>query len=65
VERSGCTRLSDEEIAIAAILERTGLWCRDEAEAAYPVAAACHDHLLSLAINESAATGGPLHVSPL
>jgi predicted dehydrogenase len=59
------SRLSDEEIAIATILERTGLWCRDEGPAPYPLADACHDHLLSLAINESAATGAPVSVTPL
>lgn len=58
-------RLSDEEIAISTILERTGLWCRNEGEAPYPLADACHDHLLSLAINESARTGSPVSVSPL
>jgi len=58
-------RLSDEEIAIATILERTGRWCRDEDEAPYPLADACHDHLLSLAIDESARTGATVSVTPL
>ncbi|GHJ44349.1 hypothetical protein Cs7R123_16910 [Catellatospora sp. TT07R-123] len=50
-------RLSDEEIAIASILEATGRWCRDEAEPPYPLADACQDHLISLAIDESVRTG--------
>lgn len=58
-------RLSDEEIAIASILERTGLWCRDEAGPPYPLADACHDHLVSLAIDESAQTGADVRVTPL
>jgi predicted dehydrogenase len=58
-------RLSDEEIAIASILDGTGLWCRDEGPAPYPLADACHDHLVSLAINESAASGSPVSVTPI
>ncbi|MBV1853160.1 Gfo/Idh/MocA family oxidoreductase [Catellatospora sp. NEAU-YM18] len=50
-------RLSDEEIAIASILEATGRWCRDAGEPPYPLAQACQDHLISLAIDESARTG--------
>lgn len=50
-------RLSDEEIAIATILEATGRWARGQAEAPYPLAQACQDHLISLAIDESARTG--------
>jgi predicted dehydrogenase len=53
-------RLSDEEIAIASILEATGRWSRDEGEAPYPLAEACQDHLLGLAISESASTGLPV-----
>jgi predicted dehydrogenase len=58
-------RLSDEEIAIATLLERMGLWVREEGEAPYPLADACHDHLLSLAIDESARTGETVHVEGL
>ncbi|MEU8077973.1 Gfo/Idh/MocA family oxidoreductase [Catellatospora citrea] len=55
-------RLSDEEIAIATILEATGRWARGEAEAPYPLAQACQDHLISLAIDESARTGQTVEV---
>lgn len=53
-------RLSDEDIAIATILERTGAWARDGGPAPYPLALACQDHLLALAIEESAASGRPV-----
>ncbi len=50
-------RLSDEDIAIATMLERTVRWRRGEGPAPYPLAEACQDHLIALAIEESAATG--------
>jgi predicted dehydrogenase len=49
--------LSEDDIAVAALLEATGAWARDEAPAPYPLAEACQDHLISLAIGESARTG--------
>ena len=53
-------RLSDEEIAIATLLERTLRGGTGRGEAPYPLAQACQDHLLSLAIDEAGATGGPV-----
>lgn len=50
-------RLMDEEIAIASILTATAAWSRDEGPEPYPLAQACQDHLLSLAIEQSAETG--------
>jgi predicted dehydrogenase len=50
-------RLMDEEIAIASILTATAAWVRDQGPAPYPLAEACQDHLLGLAIEESAAKG--------
>lgn len=50
-------RLMDEEIAIATILTATGAWARDEGPAPYPLADACQDHLVSLAVEEAAERG--------
>jgi predicted dehydrogenase len=51
------SRLSDEEIAIATLLERTGAWRRGEQPPPYPLAQACQDHLLALAVEQSVSTG--------
>jgi hypothetical protein len=53
-------RLSDEELAVAALLEQTLRWRRGEAEPPYPLAEGCQDQLLSLAIGEAAAGGLPV-----
>lgn len=55
-------RLSDEEIAIATILEATGDWVREQGPAPYPLAQACQDHAVSLSIDESARTGALVEV---
>jgi predicted dehydrogenase len=49
--------LSDDDLAVADIAERTGAWARGEAPPPYPLAEGCQDHLISLAIEESTATG--------
>ncbi len=54
-------RLADEEVAIADLLLRTGSWVRDATPPPYPLAQACQDHLLGLAIAEAAATGTTVH----
>jgi predicted dehydrogenase len=53
-------RLMDEEIAIATLLAATAAWVRDEGPEPYPLAEACQDHLISLAIDRSAETGAPV-----
>ena len=53
-------RLMDEEIAIASILTATAAWAGGEAPAPYPLAQACQDHLVALAIDRAAATGAPV-----
>jgi predicted dehydrogenase len=49
--------LSEDDIAVAAIVEATGAWARDEGPEPYPLAQGCQDHLLGLAIEESLRTG--------
>jgi predicted dehydrogenase len=57
------TRLSEDDIAVAAILEATGAWARDEGPPPYPLAQGCQDHAISLAIGESARTGQDVRVT--
>jgi predicted dehydrogenase len=56
-------RLSDEEIAIATMLTRMAAWRRGEAESPYPLADACQDHFLGLAIEQSVLSGAPVTTS--
>jgi hypothetical protein len=49
-------RLMDEEIAIAQLMCQMADWLDGKAEAPYPLAEACQDHVISLAIDESIAT---------
>ncbi|HEY4420545.1 MAG TPA: Gfo/Idh/MocA family oxidoreductase [Pseudonocardia sp.] len=57
------TRLSEDDIAVAAFLEATGAWARDEGPEPYPLAQGCQDHAIALAIGESARTGHDVRVS--
>ncbi len=50
-------RLMDEEIAIASMLTGMASWTRGEGPAPYPLAEACQDHLVSLAVDEAVSTG--------
>jgi hypothetical protein len=50
-------RFSEDDLAVADILERTGAWARGEAPEPYPLAEALQDHLLSVAIQDAAAGG--------
>ena len=52
----GC-RLSEDDIGVATLLERTGAWARDEGPEPYPLAEGLQDHLISVAIEESLASG--------
>lgn len=56
------TRLSEDDIAVASLLELTGEWARGDGPEPYPLADACQDHLLGLAIGESARTGVDVRV---
>ena len=50
-------RLMDEEIAIASLMLATAAWARDDGPPPYPLAQASQDHLVALAVEESAASG--------
>jgi predicted dehydrogenase len=56
-------RLSDEEIAILTLLVATAAWSRDEGPAPYPLAEACQDHALALAVDESVAAARPVELA--
>ncbi|MFI7601959.1 Gfo/Idh/MocA family protein [Actinoplanes sp. NPDC049681] len=49
-------RWSDEEIAIATLLDATAAWVRGTAPAPYPLADGAQDHLIALAVEEAATT---------
>lgn len=53
-------RLADEDIAIGTLLARMTDWCRGDGEPPYPLADASQDHLIALAIEESARSGRPV-----
>lgn len=50
-------RFSEDDLAVADLLAATGAWRRDEGPPPYPLAEACADHQISLAIGESIRTG--------
>lgn len=56
------TRLSEDDIAVAAILEAAGAHVRGEGPDPYPLADACQDHAIGLAIEESARTATDVRV---
>jgi predicted dehydrogenase len=56
-------RLSEDDLGIAEILYRTGLYARGEGPAVYSLADGCQDHLLSLAIDEAVQTAQPVTVA--
>ena len=49
-------RLSEDDLAVAAILVEAARWGRGEGPAPYPLADGLQDHLLALAVEESART---------
>lgn len=53
-------RLADDDVAVAHLLDRTGAWVRGDAPPPYPLADGIQDHLLGLAVEESARTGEPV-----
>ena len=57
-------RWTDDELAIATLLTRMAAWVDGAGPAPYPLAEACTDQLLALAITESAETDQPVRVDP-
>ena len=57
------TRFSEDDLAVADHLVAAGAWARGEAEGPYPLAQACQDHALGLAIEESARTRTEVRVA--
>ena len=53
-------RWMDEEIAIGTLLDATATWVRGEGPEPYPLADGAQDHLLALAVEESAARDQPV-----
>lgn len=56
-------RLADDDIAAATLLADCGAWVRGDGPPPYPLADGCQDHLLGLAIEESARTGGTVRTA--
>ncbi|MHB9033328.1 MAG: Gfo/Idh/MocA family protein [Anaerolineae bacterium] len=52
--------LSDEEIAIASVLERMGTHSRDEGAGPYPLAEACQDRYLDILLEQAVKSGAPV-----
>ena len=46
-----------------AMLVEMAAWCRGDGAPPYPLADGCQDHLVALAIEESAASGAPVATS--
>jgi len=53
-------RFPEDDLAVADLLAATAAWRRGEGPAPYPLAEACTDHQIALAIGESAAAGRPV-----
>ena len=56
-------RLMDEEIAIASLMVQMSNWVSGNGSAPYPLAQACQDHLVALAIDKSIETGAPVETT--
>jgi len=57
------SRFSDEEIAIATVMDDMARWTRDEGPAPYSLAEASQDHLIGLAIERSVLVGEPVRTA--
>lgn len=57
-------RWSDEEIAVATLLEAMAAWVRGQGPPPYPLADGAQDHRIALAVEEAADTGDPVVTAP-
>lgn len=57
-------RWNDDELAVATLLTRMADWTTGSGPAPYPLADACTDQLLALAMTEAADSGEPVRVVP-
>jgi len=57
------SRFSEDDLAVADLLAATAVWRRGEGPAPYPLAEACADHQIALAIGESLGSGQPVTTS--
>jgi predicted dehydrogenase len=53
-------RFSEDDLAVADLLAATAAWARDEGSEPYPLAEACIDHQIALAISDSVRIGQPV-----
>ncbi len=51
------TRLTDDDLGVAVLLDRTAAWVRDGGAGPYPLREASQDHAVGLAIEQAVATG--------
>lgn len=52
--------LSDDDLAVATLLDAAAAWSTGDGPGPYPLAAACQDHLLALAVGQAAREGRPV-----
>ena len=54
--------LTDDELGVAVLLDRTGAWVRDGGTGPYPLREASQDHAIGMAIEEAVASGEAVRV---
>ncbi|MGI3783023.1 MAG: Gfo/Idh/MocA family oxidoreductase [Janthinobacterium lividum] len=55
-------RLTDDDLGVAVLLDRTGAWVRDGGTGPYPLREASQDHAVGMAIEQAVATGETVRV---
>ncbi|GAB2571902.1 Gfo/Idh/MocA family oxidoreductase [Microlunatus antarcticus] len=54
--------LTDDDLGVAVLLDRTGAWVREGGDGPYPLREACQDHAVGMAIERAVATGETVRV---